>query len=48
LKTTSAIKVATTKITADFCFEYGSYHVQNQHFAVSKDEWDAKYGTGTV
>jgi len=44
LKRISAIKVATMKITDDFCYN-GSHHVpitKSTPFVVSKDEW----GTG--
>ena len=44
-KITSVIKVANAKDTDDF---QGSHHVlppRNQHFTVSKDEWNTKVDT---
>ena len=47
LKSTFAIRVATMKNTDDFRFEGKPSHAApNQHFAVSKDEWDTKEDTG--
>jgi len=48
LKITSAIKVATMKITDNFCYKWKpscAYHKINI-FVVSKDEWDTKEGPG--
>jgi len=41
------MKVATTEIMDDFCYKWKTscaYH-KNQHFVVSKDEWDTKEDT---
>jgi len=49
LKRTSAIKVATMKITDNFCHRWKPSHMLPQKstlFAVSKDEWDKKEGNG--
>ena len=48
LKSTSAIKIATTKNTDDFhCKEKPSHATaKSPLFAVSKDEWDTKEDTG--
>ena len=48
LKSTSAIKIATTKNTDDFCFEGKSSRARAKStpFPVSKDEWDTKEDTG--
>ena len=47
-KSTSAIKIATMKNTADFCFEgkLSRATTKSTPFAVSKDEWDTKEDTG--
>jgi len=50
LKRTSAIKVATMKITDDFCYKWKPSCAglpQNPTlFMVSEDEWDTKEVTG--
>ena len=48
LKSTSAIKIATMKNTADFRFEGkpSSACAKSTPFPVSKDEWDIKEDTG--
>ena len=48
IKNTSAIEVATVKITDDFCYEGKPSHATTKLtlFAVSKDEWDTKEDTG--
>ena len=48
LKSTSAIKIATTKNTNDFRLEGRPSHAtaKSTRFAVSKDEWDTKEDTG--
>jgi len=44
----SAIKVATMKITDDFCYKWklSTGYLQIDTFTVRKDEWDTKEGTG--
>jgi len=49
VKRTSAIKITTMKITNVISATNGSYHMpttKSALFAVSKDEWDTKEGTG--
>jgi len=48
LKRTSAIKVATRKITNNFHYEWKPYMLikKSTLFTVSKDEWNTKEGTG--
>ena len=49
---TSAIKTATMKNTDDFCYNFcykgkpSCAIAKSTHFAVGKDEWDTKEGTG--
>jgi len=48
LKRTFAIKVATMKITDDFCYKWKpscAYHIIDT-FVESKNNWDTKEGTG--
>ena len=47
-KSSSAIKIATTKNTDDFRYEGKPSHATTKStlFAVSKDEWDTKEDTG--
>jgi len=49
LKRTSAIKVATIKITDDFHYEWSHQMptTKSTLFVVSKDEWDPKEGPGS-
>jgi len=42
----SIIKIATMKITDDFCYKCHVPTTKSTLFTVSKDEWDTKEGTG--
>jgi len=46
-KIASAIKVATMKITDNFCYEWKPSCAYNKIKAVSKDEWDSNEGPST-